>query len=134
MSIPTRTITILRMGRSRDQRAAHLAADHGIDVPDDATYRDVVALHGQAHQPWREDPDQDGAHRHTGSCPGCGIHSNYHSCQFGGTGTYEVMEGSRNRTVCRACTDPDRVRNHTCGLRGLQKMLTFGPTGRRGRR
>ena len=119
MTFPIRTVIVMRMGRSRDQRIDHLAAHHGVAQTglDALDFQAVTQLHGRLH---RADPD---GHRHTDTCPACCGRSKVHSCQFFGSGTYQVNEGSKNQKPCLACAD--QALRHSCGLAGLQKMLSW---------
>lgn len=121
MPLPIGTVVVMRMGRSRDQRIAHLQDAHGItDADVDWHGRDftsVTQMHGRLH---RADPD---GHRHTDTCPACCGRSKLHSCQFFGAGSYQVNEGSKNQKPCLACAD--LALHHSCGLKGLQRMLSW---------
>lgn len=122
MPLPIETVTVLRMGRSREARRQHLADAH--DIPLEATlgktFDQVDAFHRKAHQ-----PDNLDRHRHVGSewCLACRGRSEFHSCQFQASGTYQVNAGSKNQKACLACAN--QALRHSCGLAGLQRMLSW---------
>lgn len=127
MALRKRTLTLLRMGRSKAQLIDHLDRDHATTGTEGLTYDQVRAAHRQAHRAFDQFPDQE-SHRHVGSewCRACWgkVRSDFHSCQFYGTGNFTVAEGSKNVKLCRACVDDSALR-HSCGLARLQRMLSW---------